>query len=138
MTLPTDRLRRIAVGYAVVLLLVSLLNYLPGLTDSQGRTFGIFALDLYDDSLHLASAVWAGWAAWHSRTAAVTFLKVFGTLYFLDGLLGVMTGVGFLDLGIFVYGVQKMAVLFKFLASAPHLLLGGFAMVAGFFLSQKA
>jgi hypothetical protein len=138
MTLPTDLMRRIAAGYTVVLIFASLLNYIPGLTDAQGRTFGIFALDIYDDSLHLASAIWAGWAAWHSRAAAIIFLKVFGTLYFLDGLLGVMTGVGFLDLGIFVYGAQKMSLVFKFLASAPHLLLGGFATLSGFLLSQKA
>ena len=64
--------QKVALGYFVVLLLVASLNYLPipGLIDAEGRTFGIFALDIYDDALHLASAVWAGWAAWTSRTAA--------------------------------------------------------------------
>ena len=59
-----DTIRRIAVGYAAALLLAAALNYIPGLTDAQGRTFGIFALDIYDDSLHLASALWAAWSAW--------------------------------------------------------------------------
>jgi hypothetical protein len=132
-----DALQRIAVGYAVALLLAAALNYIPGLTDPQGRTFGIFALDIYDDSLHLASALWAAWSAWKGRAAAVQFLKVFGTLYFLDGLLGVFTGVGFLDLGIVIWGPQAGSYVFKFLASAPHLALGGFAMFAGFVLAKK-
>lgn len=133
-----DRMRRIAVGYACALAFAALLNYIPGLTDAQGRTFGIFALDIYDDSLHFASALWAGWAAWTSRSAAVAFLQIFGTLYFLDGVLGVFTGVGFLDLTIFILGPQPGSLIMKFLASAPHLVLGGFAMFAGFILSKRA
>jgi len=133
-----DLTRRIAAGYAVALLFAALLNYIPGLTDAQGRTFGIFALDIYDDALHLASAIWAAWSAWKGRSAAVTFLQVFGTLYFLDGLLGVFTGVGFLDLGIVIWGPQAGSYGFKFLASAPHLALGGFAMFAGFVLARRS
>lgn len=137
MTQRFDLMQRIALGYAGALAFAAALNYIPGLTDAQGRTFGIFALDIYDDSLHLASALWAAWAAWTSRAAAVTFLKIFGTLYFLDGLLGVFTGVGFLDLTIFITGPQPSSLLFNLLASAPHLILGGFAMFAGFILAKR-
>lgn len=133
-----DSIRRIAIGYAIALALAAALNYIPGLTDAQGRTFGIFALDVYDDSLHLASALWAAWAAWTSRDAAVTFLKIFGTLYFFDGLLGVFTGVGFLDLTIFLVGPQSGPLVTKVLASLPHLVLGGFAMFAGFVLAKRS
>lgn len=132
-----DMMRRIAFVYAVILGLVTLLNYIPGLTDAQGRAFGIFALDIYDDALHFASAAWAGIAAYLSRNAAVTFLKIFGTLYFLDGLMGLALGSGFLDLGILTYGVQKMPFTFKVLANLPHLTLGGFGMLAGFVLSKR-
>ena len=138
MTESRDLMRRIAFGYAIALAIAAALNYIPGLTDAQGRTFGIFALDIYDDSLHLASALWALWAGWSSRSAAVTFLKIFGTLYFLDGLLGVFTGVGFLDLTIFLIGPQPGSAMMKFLASAPHLVLGGFAMFAGFVLAKRS
>ena len=54
------KLRIIAAFYAIVLLGAASLNYIPGLTDDQGRAFGIFALDIYDDGLHVASAAWAG------------------------------------------------------------------------------
>jgi hypothetical protein len=56
-------IRRIAIAYAIILGIVTALNYIPGLTDAQGRVFGIFALDIYDDMLHFASAAWAAIAA---------------------------------------------------------------------------
>jgi hypothetical protein len=132
-----DLIRLIACAYAVALVGAAALNYVPGLTDAQGRAFGIFALDIYDDLLHLASATWAAVAAYWSRPAAVSFLKLFGTLYFLDGLLGLATGSGYLDLGIFIYGVQSLPLGFRILANLPHILLGGFAIFAGFVLARR-
>jgi hypothetical protein len=38
--------RWIGGGYAVALGLAGLTNYIPGLTESEGRGFGIFALDI--------------------------------------------------------------------------------------------
>lgn len=132
-----DLIRLIAWGYAVVLGLAALLNYIPGLTDAQGRVFGIFALDIYDDALHLASAAWAAVSAYWSRQATKTFLKLFGTLYGLDGLLGLATGSGYLDLGIVVYGVQNLPIGFKILANLPHIALGAFAAYSGFVLANR-
>jgi hypothetical protein len=132
-----DMIRLIALGYSVALTIAAVLNYVPGLTDAEGRAFGIFALDIYDDLLHLASAAWAAVAAFWSRSATVTFLKLFGTLYGLDGLFGLVTGSGFLDLGILIHGVQNLPFGFKILANLPHLVLGGFAAFAGFFLAPR-
>ena len=125
-----SKLRLIAAGYMVALLIAASLNYVPGLTDAEGRAFGIFALDIYDDSLHVASALWAGIAALLSAKASRIFLFYFGILYFLDGLLGLATGSGFLDLGIVNYGIVDRAVTCKILANLPHLLLGGFAFLS--------
>lgn len=133
-----DRIRWIAVAYAAVLLAVAGLNYIPGLTDASGRAFGIFALDIFDDLLHLASAVWAGVAAWISRQASVTYFRVFGVLYLLDGLLGLLTGSGYLDLGIIIYGWLDLPFFFRILANLPHIALGGFAAFTGFVLARKA
>jgi hypothetical protein len=125
-----SKLRLIAAGYMVALLIAASLNYIPGLTDAEGRAFGIFALDIYDDSLHVASALWAGIAALVSAKASRIFLFYFGILYFLDGLLGLATGSGFLDLGIVNYGILDLDFTFKILANLPHLLLGGFAFLS--------
>lgn len=132
-----DIIRLVTIGYVIALTTAAALNYVPGITDAQGRAFGIFALDIYDDLLHLASAAWAAVAVFWSRSASVRFLQLFGTLYALDGLFGLVTGSGYLDLGILIYGVQNLPFGFKILANLPHLALGGFAMFAGFFLANR-
>ena len=130
--------RWIALGYFVVLLGAAALNYIPGVTDEQGVAFGVFALDLFDDALHAASAAWALIAAIVSSRAARTFLILFGALYLGDGALGLATGSGYLDFGIFTYGVQNLDFGFKVLANLPHIALGGFALGAGLFPGRRA
>jgi hypothetical protein len=122
--------RRIAFVYMLILLGAASLNYIPGLTDSEGRAFGVFALDIYDDALHVASALWAGLAAFTSTRAARIFLRYFGLLYLTDGLLGLAAGSGYLDLGIMNHGIQHYPLMFKILANLPHIAGGGFAVFA--------
>lgn len=125
-------LRKICLGYMLVLLAAASLNYVPGLTDDQGLAFGIFALDIFDDALHVASAVWALAAAVISQRAARFFLLVFGALYLGDGVFGFFTGYGYLDLGMFTNASEGMSLtLNRFLANLPHLALGAFALWAG-------
>jgi hypothetical protein len=121
-------LRWTALVYMVILLAAASLNYIPGLTDEQGRAFGVFALDIYDDLLHVASALWAGFAALTSSRAARTFLRYFGLLYLTDGLLGLAAGSGYLDLGIVNHGIVHMPLTFKILANLPHIGGGAFAV----------
>jgi len=130
-------LRWIAAGYAVALLFAAALNYIPGINDAEGRAFGIFALDIFDDLLHLVSALWAAVAAWLSHRAARAFLFYFGILYFADGLLGLATGSGYLDLGIVNFGVVDLPFSFKILANLPHLALGGFAILSVYMFDRK-
>lgn len=133
-----SKLRLIAGLYALALLGAAALNYIPGLTDEEGRAFGIFALDIYDDSLHLLSALWAAIAAWLSARASRAFLFYFGILYFADGLLGLVTGSGYLDLGIVNYGIVDLPFGFKILANLPHLFLGGAAVLASRVFAREA
>lgn len=125
-------LRRIAFVYMLILLAAASLNYIPGLTDAEGRAFGVFALDIYDDALHVASALWAGIAAALSNRAARVFLRYFGLLYLTDGLLGLATGSGYLDLGIMTHGMVDMPLTFKVLANLPHIGGGAFAVLSSF------
>ena len=131
------KLRLICFGYTVSLTVAAALNYVPGLTDAEGRAFGIFALDIFDDSLHAVSALWALIAGITSHRAARIFLIYFGAAYFADGLLGLITGSGFLDFGIFNYGIQDYAFVFKILNNLPHLFLGGFAMMSVWLWDRK-
>ena len=130
-------LRRIAFVYMLILLAAASLNYIPGLTDAQGRAFGVFALDTFDDALHVASAIWAGAAAARSNRASRIFLRYFGLLYLTDGLLGLATGSGYLDFGIVKYGVVQMPFTFKILANLPHIAGGSFAIFSSFFFDTE-
>ena len=131
------KLRWISIGYMLALLFAAALNYIPGLTDEEGRSFGIFALDIFDDLLHAGSALWAAIAAFVSHKASRNFLFYFGILYLLDGLMGLVTGSGYLDLGIINYGFVDLPLQFKLFANLPHIALGGFALLSSF-VFQKA
>ena len=126
----------ISLGFFAVLLFAAALNYIPGINDEYGRAFGIFALDIFDDALHAASASWALVAALVSARAARLFLLIFGALYLGDGVLGLVTGSGYLDFGIFNYGVQDLPFGFKILNNLPHIALGGIAVFSGLFLGR--
>jgi hypothetical protein len=70
-------------------------------------------------------------AALISARAARMFLVLFGALYLADGVMGAFTGSGFLDLGIFTWGVLDIPFTLKLLSSLPHVILGGFALFIG-------
>jgi hypothetical protein len=118
----------IVLGFA--LLFAAATDYIPAFMDSEGRVFGLFRLDIYKDALHVASGLWALASAF-SRRSAIFFLRVFGTLYFLDGVMGAFTGSGYLDLSIFVDGIRNVSPTIKILSSLPHLTLGAFGIVVG-------
>ena len=126
-----------SLGVFAVLLFGAALNYIPGVTDTDGVAFGVFALDIFDDALHAASATWALVAALLSARAAKLFLLIFGALYLGDGVLGLITGSGYLDFGIFNYGVQDLPFGFKILANTPHIGLGGMSVFSGLFLGRE-
>ena len=127
-----SKLQKLSLGYFIVLMIAASLNYIPGLTDENGLAFGIFALDIYDDALHVASALWALTAGLVSHRAARTFMILFGLAYLGDGVFGFFTGYGYLDLGIFTNASLGMDVsLGRILANLPHLALGAIAAWAG-------
>lgn len=123
---------------AAALFFAAITNYVPAFVDAEGRVFGLFRLDIYKDALHLASALWALAAVLLGRAASLSFLRLFGTLYFLDGVCGVLTGASFLDLSLFIHGIARdMPWMISILSSVPHLLLGGFGMATGWLGARR-
>lgn len=130
-------IQKLAIAYFVMFMGVVALDFIPGLKDADGYLFGLFALDFYDHSLHFFSGVWALVAGVMSRAQAVRYFKIFGTVYFLDGVVGCIFGNAYLDLGIFQYGVTDWSPVVKILASLPHIAIGGIAVVIGFYLARR-
>ena len=129
-----SRIRKLALLYSTLFFFVAVMGYIPAFVDESGKLFGLFALDLYDNSLHAFSGLWALIAACTSDRQAKLYFRLFGTIYFLDGVLGLLFGNAFLDASIIKYGIAGVSFIQKFFLSVPHVLIGGFAALAGFFL----
>jgi hypothetical protein len=131
-----DVIRKWAWGFFALFIGVVVICLIPAFEDADGNVFGLFKLDFYDHMLHLASGVWAAIAAWRSRAASEQYFRLFGPLYFLDGVLGLITGSGYLDGGIFLYGPLDLDMQTRFFANLPHLLIGGGAAWVGYRLAR--
>lgn len=123
--------------YAALFLFVVALGYLPGVTNEAGQLFGLFKIDPIDDALHLFSGIWAAAAAWYSARASILYFRLFGVIYFLDGVIGFLFGQGYLDGGIFIHGVTPLDFATRLGANLPHLLIGGIAVIIGFVVSRR-
>ena len=130
-------IQKCAFFYALMFFAVAALDFIPGLKDQQGYLFGLFDLDTYDNSLHFFSGLWALIAAFVSTWQSILYFKIFGTLYFLDGIMGLFLGNAFLDFGIFLYGIGDYSTFVKIFANLPHIAIGGIAIIIGFYLSKK-
>ena len=133
-------IQKLAVAYALLFFAVVAIGYVPAFNDADGNLFGLFSLQWYDDLLHAFSGVWALAAAFISHRQAVFYFKLFGSVYLFDGVLGLVTGSGCLDAGIFINGFRSFDDIefpTRFFANAPHLAIGGFAVFVGFWLSKR-
>jgi hypothetical protein len=129
-------IRKWGFGYFALFIGVIIVCLVPAFIHKDGYVFGLFKLDLYDHTLHFASGLWAAVAAWHSDRAARFYFRLFGPLYFLDGVLGLITGSGYLDGGIFLYGPLDLSMATRFFANLPHLVIGGLAAWIGYRLTR--
>ena len=113
-----DIIRLCAWGYAALLGFVILTGYIPAFIDANDMIFGLFRRTWYADGLHLVSALWAAIAAMTSRRASELFFQLFGVFYFADGVL-------------------NLPLSTRFFANAPHLGLGGVAILIGYLLAPR-
>ena len=133
-------IQKLGIAYAVMFFLVVAIGYVPAFNDANGYLFGLFSLQWYDDLLHAFSGVWALVASMISERQAILYFRLFGAVYLFDGVLGLITGSGCLDGGIFINGFRSFDDIefpVRFFANAPHLAIGGFAVFVGFFLANR-
>ena len=128
----------IAWGFVAFFAFSVSLAYIPFIRDDSGRIFGFFRLDFPGNLLHVLSGLWAAAAAWHSSNASLFYFRVFGTAYFLDGVVGIVVGKAYLNLNIFNPNTDAVTDMFtRVVLNTPHLVIGGTAMYVGFVLSKK-
>ena len=125
-------------AYALLFVGVTALGYVPPFHDQQGYLFGLFKLEWWDDALHLGSGIWAAIAAWKSYEATRTYFRIFGPLYMFDGVCGLLTGMGYLDLGIFLHGPMALPLETRIAANLPHIAIGGIATIVGYVLARRS
>lgn len=130
-------IQKIGWVYVVMFFITASLTYIPGLSDEQGNFMGLFKLDLIDDLLHFGSGLWILWASYHSTKQAIFYFQTFGSLYFLDFIVGMITQRGVLDFGLWLYEHPGLSLAANIGANAPHFLIGGIALIVGFGLGGK-
>lgn len=130
-------IKRSACMFGILCVFMVLLGYIPSFTVGYGYLFGIYKVDMWDDILHITSALLAATVAFYSTNATILFFKTIGTLYLLDGIFGFFFEHGFLDLSIFLHKTAAFGPGLRLAANTPHLLIGLFALYVGFVLGRK-
>lgn len=123
--------------YAGLFLFVVAIGYVPAFNDAQGNLFGLFSLQLVDDALHLGSGIWAALAAWRSAYASTLYFRIFGIVYFMDGVVGLVFGRAYLDGGLLIDGPAPLDFMTKLATNLPHLVIGGTAVFLGFIVARR-
>jgi hypothetical protein len=108
--------------FAVVLLAVGVLGFVPGIT-TGGYLLGIFAVDAVHNIVHLVTGLAALAAAMTSAANARLFFKVFGVVYAIVAVLGFLQGD--MVLGLFVVNMADHVL---------HLVIAAVALYLGFMM----
>lgn len=90
---------QIAKIFGIVFLLIGVLGFVPGVT-YDGMLLGIFQVDMVHNLIHILTGLVALGAAYTSEKNGKLFFQVFGVIYALVAVLGLVMG-GDMVLGLF-------------------------------------
>ena len=137
-------IQKVAAAFAALFLLVFVSTHVPAFNDAQGYNFGLFKIDPIDDVVHLLTAILGLVAAWYGVRASRLFLVVFGTLYALDALTGMVSQLGLLDLSL-IHNTLLGATIVNpdfgiknWLINAPHIVISAAMIYSGGWLFRTA
>ncbi|HJW26962.1 MAG TPA: DUF4383 domain-containing protein [Rhodocyclaceae bacterium] len=90
-------LKRIAIAFGALFLLVGILGFVPGVTTGMedggaGRLFGVFAVDTMHNMVHMLTGIVAIACGLASEAASRNYFRVFGILYALVAAMGFYYG----------------------------------------------
>ncbi|MGE5467300.1 MAG: DUF4383 domain-containing protein [Ignavibacteria bacterium] len=86
-------IKRIAVIFGIVLVVVGILGFIPGITTfapdvDHGRLLGIFAVDTMHDMVHIFTGAIAVWMGLTGEAASRSYFRAVGIAYGIVALLG--------------------------------------------------
>lgn len=114
-------LKKVALWFGVVLLVVGVLGFVPGITTDEGKLLGVFQVDTVHNIVHLLTGIVAVAVSYSSMKAQRLYFQVFGVVYLLVTIVGFVQGDTVL--GIFDTNMADHVL---------HLLIAAFALYAGF------
>ena len=117
--------QKLAWGFGIVLTLVGILGFVPGVTSADGLLLGIFQVDALHNVVHLLTGVLAIVAALGAGTYSRLFFQVFGVVYALVTIVGFVQGNTVL--GLFPVNMADNVL---------HILITVFALWAGFMVKD--
>ena len=94
-------LKKLSVLFGIVFLTIGLLGFVPGITTDEGLLLGIFKVDAIHNMIHILSGVAALVAGTRSEDYAQLYFRVFGVVYAVVALVGLMqsdTVLGLIDI----------------------------------------
>lgn len=111
--------------FGVVLLLIGVLGFVPGIT-TDGMLLGLFEVDMMHSIVHIVSGLAALAAAWGLYSARLYF-QVFGVVYALVTVVGFVMGGSIL--GLFMVNMADNLL---------HLVIAAVALYAGFMMKEES
>jgi hypothetical protein len=81
-------LKKMATVFGVVMLLVGVLGFIPGITTSDGLLLGIFHVNALHNIIHLLTGAVALYVGMSGYKASKMYFQVFGVVYALVSVLG--------------------------------------------------
>lgn len=84
-------LRTLSKIFGFVLLAIGIMGFIPTFTPDN-HLLGIFHVDPLHNAIHLLSGAAALWAGYTSRHASRMYFQIFGVIYGLVAVLGIVSG----------------------------------------------
>lgn len=107
--------------FGAILLIIGVMGFVPAFTPDD-HLLGIFHVDPLHNLVHLGSGAVALWAGFTSRRASRMYFQIFGVVYGLVAILGMMSG----DQDVLGVMANNMADVLL------HVAIAGSALVLGF------
>lgn len=85
-------IRKAAITFGIIIALIGVLGFIPGITTSDGMLFGIFHVNAVHNTFHILSGLIALIAGYTSTSAARVYFQIFGVIYALLAILGLLYG----------------------------------------------